>query len=55
MLIDIAVKLLVPIVLGFFIGLYLDKLVSTTPLIAIIMAILGIFCGMYIVFKQYNT
>lgn len=54
MLIEIAVKLLVPIVLGFFAGLYLDKILSTTPLIAIILAILGIFSGMYIIFKRYN-
>jgi len=55
MLIEVAVKLLIPIVIGFFSGLYCDKLLSTTPLIAIIMAILGIFTGMYIVYKQYNT
>ncbi|MGD9579815.1 MAG: AtpZ/AtpI family protein [Vampirovibrionia bacterium] len=54
MLIEIAIKLLTPIVLGFFAGLYIDKLISTTPLIAIIMAIAGMFAGMYIVYKQYT-
>lgn len=55
MLIEIAVKLLVPIVIGFFAGLYLDQKISTTPLIAIIFAVLGMFAGMYIVYKQYNN
>jgi F0F1-type ATP synthase assembly protein I len=54
MLLDIAIKLLVPIVGGFFLGLYLDKFTSTTPLIAIILAILGIFAGMYLIYKQHN-
>jgi F0F1-type ATP synthase assembly protein I len=54
MLIEIAVKLLVPVVLGFFLGLYLDKLISTTPLLAIIMAFLGMFAGFYLVYRQYS-
>jgi len=54
MLIEIAVKLLIPIVIGFFVGLQIDKLVSTTPLIAIIMALLGMLAGIYLVYKQYN-
>ena len=54
MFIEIAVKLLTPIVLGFFLGLYIDKLISTVPLIAIITAFLGMFAGMYLVYKQYN-
>lgn len=54
MLIEIAVKLLFPIVIGFFAGLYFDKLISTTPLIAIVFSILGMLAGMYIVFKQYS-
>jgi F0F1-type ATP synthase assembly protein I len=54
MLIDIAVKLMTPVILGFFLGLYIDKQISTTPMLAIILAFLGIFGGIYIVFKQYN-
>jgi len=54
MLIDVAITLMMPIIIGFFLGLYIDKLLSTTPLIAIIMSILGIFAGFYIVYKRYT-
>ncbi|MEW5822681.1 MAG: AtpZ/AtpI family protein [Cyanobacteriota bacterium] len=54
MLIEIAVKLLIPVIIGFFLGLYIDKMISTTPIIAIVFSIIGMFAGMYIVFKQYS-
>lgn len=52
MLIEIALKLVTPVILGFFLGLYIDKQLSTTPLIAIIMAFLGIFAGIYVVYAS---
>ena len=54
MLIDIAIKLIMPVVAGFFLGLYVDKQINTTPLCAIIMSFAGIFAGFYIVYKSYN-
>lgn len=54
MLIEVAVTMLLPIVIAFFLGLYIDKLLSTTPIIAIIMALLGVFAGFYIMYRRYN-
>lgn len=54
MLIDIAVKFFVPVIIGFFAGLYIDKQLSTVPLVAIIMGFSGFLAGIYIIYKTYN-
>lgn len=54
MFIDIALKILLPIVICFFIGLEIDKVISTIPLLAIIGSFIGMFAGIYLLYKTYN-
>lgn len=54
MFIDIALKLLLPIVICFFIGLEIDKHLSTIPLFAIIAGFIGMLGGIYTVYKSYT-
>ncbi|MDD3149286.1 MAG: AtpZ/AtpI family protein [Candidatus Gastranaerophilales bacterium] len=51
---DIAFSLLIPIVLGFFVGNYIDnKTMSEFPIWTVALTILGIITGMWSIYKQY--
>jgi len=53
-MLDISFYILVPIFVGFFAGYYLDKYLGFKyPVMTISLTILGIFTGMWSVFKRY--
>lgn len=53
MLIEVAVTLLAPIVLFFIIGLYVDRMTQTVPILTIVLTFFGFITGMWMLYKKY--